>query len=390
MDIFLFDGPQWQQLLPLSYTRSLADLRMGYLSLKQKWEHLSDKSLELVVNHSLRDLYPSVNQRPGLYINSCVLPSKELWDLVSKLDEETSLYDENTLIAFRSHSQFDYKSIETLQKTMTPNRVGRIERYWDIFLNLGDQIELDFTLLKEKGSSQELKDSNTIIGDRIICLGQAEINAATINTEKGPVIIGEGAEIMEGSVIRGPFVLGDYSQVKLAAKIYGPSSIGPHSKVGGEFSNSLIQGYSNKGHDGFIGNSVIGEWCNFGADTNISNLKNNYSEVKVWDYASESYINSAQQFCGLCMGDHSKTGINTMINTGTAVGVSANVFGAGFPDKFVPSFAWGAADSTQHYDLAKALDTAERVKARRDLKLSKEERDILSHIHEKESHFFSE
>jgi UDP-N-acetylglucosamine diphosphorylase/glucosamine-1-phosphate N-acetyltransferase len=210
----------------------------------------------------------------------------------------------------------------------------------------------------------------------------AKIECATLNASTGPIYIGKDAEIMEGALIRGPFALCEHATLKMGTKIYGPTTIGPHSKVGGEVNNSVIFGYSNKAHDGFLGNSVIGEWCNLGADTNNSNLKNNYIEVKLWDYASGRFIPTGLQFCGLIMGDHSKSGINTMFNTGTVVGVSANIFGSGFPRNYIPSFSWGGAQGYITYHIDKALEVASQVMKRRDIKLDEIEQDILKHIFE--------
>jgi UDP-N-acetylglucosamine diphosphorylase/glucosamine-1-phosphate N-acetyltransferase len=225
-----------------------------------------------------------------------------------------------------------------------------------------------------------LSGSNTLIGERIFIEEGAQAEAATFNSLSGPIYLGKDSLVMEGSVVRGGLSLGERSQLKLAAKIYGPTTIGPHCKVGGEVSNSVIMGYANKGHDGFLGNSVLGEWCNLGADTNTSNLKNNYAEVRLWSYESKRFESTGLQFCGLIMGDHSKSGINTMFNTGTLVGVSSNIFGGGFPRNFIPSFSWGGSSGFTEYRFDKAMETAEKVMGRRGIELDEVERAVLRHV----------
>ena len=243
-------------------------------------------------------------------------------------------------------------------------------------------MELDFELLTAGRESSPVDPTNTVIGDRIFLEEGARATASILNTTTGPIYLAKDAEIMEGCVVRGGLALGEHSALKLGAKIYGATTLGPHCKVGGEVNNAVLIGYSNKGHDGFLGNSALGEWCNLGADTNNSNLKNNYDSVKAWSYVSKRFAPTGQQFCGLVMGDHSKSGINTMFNTGTVVGVSANIYGAGFPRNFIPSFTWGGPQGTMNYRLDKALDTADRMMKRRGLEVNEVERAILEHIHD--------
>jgi len=389
MDLCLFDSSQWETLLPLTYTRSVADLRLGYYSIREKWEHLSTGKVSIHSVDYLSPKYQGKEPYAGIMINSSVLPSLQLWDAIKVLSVNEGLMKDGTVVAYNSSEPIDPIDIPQQDLKEFDAEIIIIKRYWDVFKSLEKAIALDMEILSSKRSSKTELHATEIIGDNIFLGEGVQINGAIINTKTGPVIIGNHAEVMEGSVIRGPFVLGDHSNLKMGAKIYGASSIGPHCKIGGEVSNSMFQGFSNKGHDGFVGNSVIGEWCNFGADTNVSNLKNNYSNVKVWDYGTQSYIDSEQQFCGLCMGDHSKTGINTMLNTGTVVGVSSNVFGSGFPPKFIPSFSWGGESGFSEYDFDKAVDTAKRVMERRNIDLNAIDSDILSHIRQKEGHFFS-
>src|SRR5690606_7840722 len=256
----------------------------------------------------------------------------------------------------------------------------------DIFSKNTLAIQADFDLLTKGRQSAAIPDSVFCINRKNIFVEEgARLNFASLNASDGPIYIGKNAEIMEGCTIRGPFALCDSSTLKMQTKIYGGTSIGPHSKVGGEVNNSVIFGYSNKAHDGFLGNSVIGEWCNLGADTNNSNLKNNYAEVKLWDYEKEGFANTGLQFCGLMMGDHSKCGINTMFNTGTVVGVSANIFGSGFPRNFIPSFSWGGSGGFTTYNTEKAFEVAKVVMSRRNIEFSDLDAKILVHVVEEKA-----
>jgi len=259
----------------------------------------------------------------------------------------------------------------------------KINHPWDIFKFNGNCIKSDFEIIGKGKPSQQLSDTNLIIGQhRVYAEPGVKAEAVVFNTTEGPIYLGKNSEVMEGTLIRGPFVLGEGAVLKMGAKIYGPTTIGPYCKVGGEINNSVFFGYSNKAHDGFIGNSVIGEWCNIGADSNNSNLKNNYGNVKVYNYITEKEVDTGLQFCGLIMSDHAKCGINTMFNTGTVVGVGANVFDGGFPPKMVRSFAWGGKQGFEKYDLVKFLDTVTQVMKRRNVILDDEEKEILTYIHE--------
>jgi UDP-N-acetylglucosamine diphosphorylase/glucosamine-1-phosphate N-acetyltransferase len=251
----------------------------------------------------------------------------------------------------------------------------------DIFSMNGSELEKDFAAITKGRKSAPISATNTVMAPEKVFLEEgAIVECAVLNGSSGPIYIAKDAEIMEGSLVRGPFSLGEHSQLKLGAKIYGPTTIGPHCKVGGEVNNCVIFGYSNKAHDGFIGNSVIGEWCNLGADTNTSNLKNNYAEVKLWNYPAEKYLKTGMQFCGTIMGDHSKCGINTMFNTGTVIGVSANIFGAGYPRNFIPDFSWGGAQGFETFSIAKSFEVAKIVFSRRGLVFDEIEQDILVYV----------
>ena len=315
-------------------------------------------------------------------INGRVCPTEGLVEKLMDLKQGDALYSNGILVGLRTHSggvsSFNRSEISGDEIELDATV---IDHPWDIFTHNGTEILLDFELITAERKSQPISETNTVVGDGEIFIEEgATVEASILSTGNGPIYIGKDSEVMEGSVIRGPFALCEHSATKLSTKIYGPTTIGPHSKVGGEVNNSVIIGYSNKGHDGFLGNSVLGEWCNLGADTNNSNLKNNYGMVDCWNYPANGYIDTGLQFCGLIMGDHSKTGINTMLNTGTVVGVSCNVYGADFPRKHIPSFSWGSARSLLTYKFDKAIETAERVMARRSVELDKKEQDLLENV----------
>ena len=388
MNLILIDNEKtWKCLLPLTYTRPVAEIRFGILTIKEKWE----KYFKTTASYSCKDYlsikYP-INYKPGknnLFIASNILPDAKLVTAIKKLKPNEGLKKDNSLIAcFTDHTNVDLDKC----KEYTTD-VIKIENVWDIFSKNGEALKADFDLLTKGRKSQTLSKSNSLIGKKNLLFLEkgAKAEAATFNTTTGPIYIGKNTEVMEGSLIRGPFALGEESTLKLAAKIYGPTTIGPHCKVGGEINNSVIFGYSNKAHDGFLGNSVIGEWCNLGADSNNSNLKNNYGEVKIFSYENNGNKNTGLQFCGLIMGDHSKSGINTMFNTGTVVGVGANIFGGGFPPTHIPSFVWGGAEGFDTYRLEKMFETTERVYARRHLTLEVVERKILEIIFHETSKF---
>ena len=257
-----------------------------------------------------------------------------------------------------------------------------LEHPWELFSKNKEILAYDFDLLTRDRVSQSLSDTNTVLGDRdqIFLEEGARVECSILNTQDGPIYIGKNAQIMEGCIVRGGMALCDHAILKMGAKIYGASTFGPYCKVGGEVNNAVLMAYSNKGHEGFLGNSVLGEWCNLGADTNTSNLKNNYAPVRLWNYATEGFAKTGLQFCGLMMGDHSKAGINTMFNTGTVVGVSANIFGSGFPRNFMPSFSWGGASGYTEYKTNKAFETARAMMARRGVEFDEAEQSILEEV----------
>ncbi|MBK7668748.1 MAG: GlmU family protein [Sphingobacteriaceae bacterium] len=384
MNLILIDSEKnWKCLLPLTYTKPVSEIRIGILTIKEKWEKQLKTTASYLCKDYLASKYPVVFKagKANLFIASNILPDAKLVAAIKKLKSGQGLKKNNLLIAYCG-TQTSLSNDVLTTCTEYAADVFSIENVWDIFSKNGEALKADFDLLTKGRKSQTLSKSNTVVGKKnLIFLEKgAKAEAATFNTTSGPIYIGKNAEVMEGSLVRGPFALCDDSTLKLATKIYGPTTIGPHCKVGGEVNNSVIFGYTNKAHDGFLGNSVIGEWCNLGADTNNSNLKNNYGDVKIFSYETNGTKNTGLQFCGLIMGDHSKCGINTMFNTGTVVGVGANIFGGGFPPTHIPSFVWGGAEGFDTYRLEKMFETANRVYARRHLTLEATEKKILETI----------
>jgi UDP-N-acetylglucosamine diphosphorylase/glucosamine-1-phosphate N-acetyltransferase len=382
MNYILFDGPHRNALLPFTFTRPVADIRVGILTIREKWEKHLGSTTTSITEEYLSDKWPMVEMENNVMISASFLPNDILVEMIKNLEVNQAIFQDEEVVAFfaKEGEEVDFDSFEIIEFT---NDCIKIENTWDIFQKNDVAIREDFELLTEDRYSQPIpKSVNVIAPEHIFIEEGAKLEFVTLNASTGPIYIGKNAEIMEGSVIRGPFALCESGRVKLATKVYGATTVGPHSVIGGEVNNSVLFAYSNKGHDGFLGNAVLGEWCNIGADSNNSNLKNNYEEVKLWSYETENFAKTGLQFCGLMMGDHSKCGINTMFNTGTVVGVSTNIFGAGFPRNFVPSFSWGGASGFTTYITKKAFDTAKIVMARRNVEFSEEDAKILEHVFE--------
>ncbi|MGM0613229.1 MAG: GlmU family protein [Bacteroidota bacterium] len=384
MNLVLFDDHLIrQQLKPLTLTRPIAELRAGILTLREKAEaHLNLKASWLT-DHYLQKKFPVSEGNDYLLVNSSTVITPTLGKAIRQLNhgEKLQYKEKNIAIRCRDIDMHDFsKTISFDQED-----VLFIENPWDLFSKNEQLIREDFYFLTKDRESKPLSKTNIITGDGDIFIEEnAHVEGAFINASKGPVYIGKKAEVMEGAKIRGPFAMCEHSVLKMDAKIYGATTLGPYTKIGGEVNNCMFLGYSNKAHDGFLGNSVIGEWCNLGADTNNSNLKNTYDEIKLWSYPEKRFINTGLQFCGLIMGDHSKCGINTMFNTGTVIGVNVNIFGTGFPRNFIPSFSWGGAHGFKKYKLNKAFQVANSVMSRRGIELDETEKDILTHIYELE------
>ena len=383
MNYILFDGPARNALLPFTFTRPVADILIGILSIRQKWERYLGSTITTLTEEYLSDKYPMVELEENVMINASFLPNGVLAEMVSNLEPNQAIFKGEEVIAFYtndSQEEVDFDSYEIIEYS---EECLTVMNTWDIFSKNAAAVREDFEFLTEDRKSQAIpKSVNVIAPENIFIEEGAQLEFVTLNASTGPIYIGKDTLIMEGTVIRGPFALCEGAVVKMSAKIYGATTVGPYSKVGGEINNSVLFAHSSKGHDGFLGNSVLGEWCNIGADSNNSNLKNNYDEVKLWSYETEGFAKTGLQFCGLMMGDHSKCGINTMFNTGTVVGVSSNIFGSGFPRNFVPSFSWGGAAGFTTYVTKKAFETAKLVMGRRNIEFDEKEAAILEHIFE--------
>ncbi len=375
-----------ESLLPFTYTRPICELRLGILTIREKWEHLLGETGGFITASYLQEKFPRPAEPVEFMVNGALLPEEDLVREITGLDAGSGLYKDDIFLAARMNSTD--LSLKDLKHINWDHDIRIIRKKWDIFLQNGDEIRADYDQLTQGRKTAPVNDSHTIVyGNNLFVEEGVSIKAAIINTEEGPVYLGRNSKIHEGAIIKGPVAIGNDAHVNLGAKIRPNTTIGQYSKVGGEVSNSIIQGFSNKSHDGFLGNSVIGEWCNLGADSNTSNLKNNYSRVKVWNFAEMAFEDSGLQFCGLFMGDFSKCGINTMFNSGTTVGISCSVFGPGFQDKLIPSFSWGGKDTTETYDLEKAIASASVAFERRHLALSEADKRILGHVYSASSKF---
>ncbi len=390
-NIILFGDDNWFHLLPLTFTRPIAELRVGILTIKEKWEIHLNGHVSYITQDYLAEKYPINIEDDNLLINSTLLPSITILNYIKQLQlNEALLLGDELLAARLSADQFDLlsddpASLKTLKginlEGVAGLNISRIMRPYDIFMLNGQEIQHDFDIITKGRKSQPISDTNKVIGKHTVFLEEgAVMECCIINTEGGPVYIGKKALVMEGCLIRGSLAVCEGVVIKMGAKIYGPTTAGPYCRLGGEVNNSVLFANSNKGHDGYLGNSVIGEWCNLGADTNTSNLKNNYLPVKIWSYVKEGFEDTGLQFCGLIMGDHSKAGINTMFNTGTVVGVASNIFGDGFPRTYIPSYSWGGASGFTTHQLKKAIETAEIVMKRRNQDMSEEDKKILEYI----------
>lgn len=388
MNVILFDGGIRENLLPLSFCRPVADFRFGILTIREKWEKHIEGRYSYLTESYLAGKYSANIENDNLFIASNITPSIALSEEVASLQLGEALMHKGRLIAFRGTiDQFTsasyFKTIETTTELLMFNQL------FDLFALNDQAIEADFRLITGGRESQELSDSVRIIGDRYDQEGRsklfveegASIECVILNVKNGPIYIGRNAEIQEGSTIRAPFAACEHAVVNMNSKIYGATTLGPYCKVGGELNNVVMFGYSNKAHDGFLGNAVIGEWCNLGAGTNASNLKNDYSEIKIWNYPQGRFLKTGLQFCGLIMGDHSKSGINSMFNTATILGVGVNVYGAGFPRNFVPSFSEGGVTGFSDVSLPKFFQAASKMMQRRGLELTEADRSIFEYIY---------
>jgi UDP-N-acetylglucosamine diphosphorylase/glucosamine-1-phosphate N-acetyltransferase len=390
MNIILFDDPIIRQdLLPFTFTRPVADIRVGIMTLAEKWKKLTQAEVSFFSESYLSIKFPSKLSNDNTFVNGATVADAALLAAINKLQKGEGLFESNKLLAVKTDSALlpETTSIRAIPYT----GATLIDKPWKIFQQNGAQLRSDYALLTKGRKSAGVNDVHTRVynPENIFVEEGVVVRAAILNAENGPIYLDKNSQIHDGAMIRGPFYLGEGSHVNMGAKVRGDTTVGPQSKIGGEVSNVVIFGYSNKAHDGFLGNSVIGEWCNFGADSNTSNLKNNFEFVKVWSYRANRFESTGLQFCGLLMGDHSKCGINTMFNTGTVVGVSANIFGSGFPRTFIPSFSWGGAAGYMTFKIDKAFETARKAMERRSIALSDVDKEILHTVYQQTAEFRS-
>jgi len=381
MNYILFDGIFRNNLLPFTFTRPVAEIRVGILTIREKWEKLLGEKTSTLTKTYLQEKYPQVKAVDDILINASYLPTKDLVAMVKELADDEAVYYQDEIVAIHVSDRQDKVNVKQYTPKIYEGELLQIKNTWDIFSLNAKALEADFKLLTEGRLSAPIPSEVHVKNpENIFVEDSAEINLSSLNATDGPIYIGHNTKILEGCMIRGGFALCDGGIVKMGAKIYGATTIGPNCKVGGEINNVVMFANSNKGHDGFLGNAVIGEWCNLGADTNNSNLKNNYAEVRLWDYETKGFAKTGMQFCGLMMGDHSKCSINTMFNTGTVIGVSANIFGDGFPRNFIPSFSWGGTAGYQVYQMKKVNEVAKVVMARRGVTYDEVEEKILQAV----------
>ena len=379
MHIILSDCDAHLKFAPLTLTKPIAELRMGILSNTERWQILAkEHHLSFETTAYLNELFPMLKGDETIWVNAAVIAEPQLCLEILHLKEDHALFYDKTFIAYRGEERKKNYKKNIVQSRCQPVIIN--ER-WDLYQKNALVLANDFKLLTDNEESQQLSNTNQLIGsqNQLFIAEGAEVEGAILNTKSGPIYIGENAEIMEGSVVRGGLALCDHATLKMSSKIYGATTIGPHCKVGGEVNNSIFQAYSNKGHDGFLGNSLIGEWCNLGADTNTSNLKSNYGKVKTYSYEAGKLVQTDEMFMGLVMGDHSKTSINTMLNTATVVGVCAMIFGNGFPPKYIPSFSWSGF-TDEKFNFAKAIVMANSMMTRRGTSISDKELKMLKYI----------
>jgi UDP-N-acetylglucosamine diphosphorylase/glucosamine-1-phosphate N-acetyltransferase len=381
MNYILFDASR-NSLLPLTYTRPVCDIRIGILTIREKWEKYLGEKTSTITEDYLSVKYPTLQSEEMMLINGSICPTLKLVEAIKGLKIGQALVSGNNVVAiYKTKEQFLSEEDSTQEIEVCEDFI-KITNPWDIFALNDKALRDDFQLLTKGRKSAPLSETNRVVGEENIFVEEgAEVEFAILNAKEGPIYIGKDAQIMEGSVVRGPLAMCEHSVLKMSSKIYGATTLGPHVKVGGEVSNVVIFGYSNKAHDGFIGNSVIGEWCNIGADTNASNLKNTYEEVRVWSIEKNTFVPTGQTFFGTIMGDHSKCGINTMFNTGTVVGVSSNIYGHGYQRNYIPSFAWGGIMGLKSYDIDKAIEVAEKMYQRRNITMSEEDKSILRNVY---------
>lgn len=377
MNIILFDGEEWENLLPLTFTKPVASLRMGVLSFAERWEKILNTTISYQTQSYLEEKFSTNYQSENIFINPSFFPTTELIHYIKELELNQSILFNGRLVAVKTTEEFPRITSEiiSLEKTI------HIKNSWDLFTYNFQAIEFDFEILTKGRASQPISETNNVLHPEKIFIEEgAKVEFSILNASEGPIYIGKEAEIMEGCMIRGGLALCEHGKINMGAKIYPGCTVGPYCKVGGELNNAILMAYSNKGHDGFLGNAVLGEWCNLGADTNNSNLKNNYAEVKLWNYKEKRFVKTGLQFCGLIMGDYAKSAINTQFNTGTVVGVCANVFQSGFPPNMIKHYSWGGQSDAPVFSFERACEAAEKMMERRKVEFTPTDKKILEHI----------
>ncbi|MBC8314649.1 MAG: GlmU family protein [Bacteroidetes bacterium] len=387
MNYILFDESIVRtNLLPLAFMRPVADIRVGILTIREKWEKYLGVKTSSLTDGYLSQKFPIIKEDNNILINGSVCPDAAMVKAIENLQHDQTLAYDDTIIAIRvtakdldAPGESSSEGIEEVELKKAPLKISHT---WDIFSKNDLALREDFSLITKGRKSQPLSDTNHVFGAKNIFIEKgARVECAILNATDGPIYIGADANVMEGAMLRGPVAVCEGTQIKMGAKIYGASTFGPECRIGGEVNNSVFFGYGNKAHDGFVGHSVISEWCNLGADTNTSNLKNTYDEIRVWSYGKMTFVNTHLQFCGLIMGDHSKSSIDSMFNTGSVVGINANIFGSGFSRNFIPSFSWGSTASHSVYDLNKAIEVAAAVYKRRNKVFDETEENLLRSVH---------
>ncbi|MBL6950482.1 MAG: GlmU family protein [Bacteroidales bacterium] len=387
MNYILFDESIVRtNLLPLAFMRPVADIRVGILTIREKWEKYLGVKTSSLTDGYLSQKFPIIKEDNNILINGSVCPDAAMVKAIENLQHDQTLAYDDTIIAIRvtakdldAPGESSSEGIEEVELKKAPLKISHT---WDIFSKNDLALREDFSLITKGRKSQPLSDTNHVFGAKNIFIEKgARVECAILNATDGPIYIGADANVMEGAMLRGPVAVCEGTQIKMGAKIYGASTFGPECRIGGEVNNSVFFGYGNKAHDGFVGHSVISEWCNLGADTNTSNLKNTYDEIRVWSYGKMTFVNTHLQFCGLIMGDHSKSSIDSMFNTGSVVGINANIFGSGFSRNFIPSFSWGSTAGHSVYDLNKAIEVAAAVYKRRNKVFDETEENLLRSVH---------
>ncbi|MDT0607181.1 GlmU family protein [Croceitalea rosinachiae] len=383
MNFILSDGNYRENLLPFTFTRPIADIRIGILTIREKWERFLNCKISALTEDYLSDKFPIQVEPENIVILASFLPNKKFVEAIKQLKGNEALVWHDEVIAYATTDAHKVFQLNDFRVILFEEAIITVKNTWDIFSKNQEALQEDFDFITRGRKSAPISDTNRVIAPENIFLEEgADVEHSILNASNGPIYLGKDSLVMEGNMIRGALALCEKAVIKMGAKIYGATTIGPYGKVCGEINNSVIFGYSSKGHDGYLGNSVLGEWCNIGADSNNSNLKNNYAKVRIWNYASERFDQTGLQFCGLMMGDHSKTAINTMFNTGTVIGVNVNVYTPGFPRNFIPSFSWGGASGFSAYMPKKAFEAAKVMMARRNVEFDAIEANILNHVFE--------